>query len=345
MIIGLTGSLAAGKGIVSDFLKNKGFVYLSLSDELREVAKERKIEITRLNLQNLGNELRENMGKEVLAKLVVNKIKNQQYINVVIDGIRNPSEIEHLKNNLKNFYLISVDAPREERFKRLVERNRESDPKTWEEFLKVDDRDKGIGESDTGQNVGRCMSIADFNLINESNLDSIKLKVEELYEEIERKLPRPSWDEYFLDISKAVAKRATCNRGRSGCVIAKNKQILVTGYVGSPAGLPHCDEVGHLMKTVIHEDGSQSQHCMRTTHAEQNAIAQAAKLGISIEGSTIYVRMTPCATCARMIITSGIKKVFCENRYHAGKESEEMFSKAGISIEFLSDLVVQYKNQ
>ena len=115
MIIGLTGSLAAGKGIVSDFLKNKGFVYLSLSDELREVAKERKIEITRLNLQNLGNELRENMGKEVLAKLVVNKIKNQQYINVVIDGIRNPSEIDHLKNNLKNFYLISVDAPREER--------------------------------------------------------------------------------------------------------------------------------------------------------------------------------------------------------------------------------------
>ena len=79
--------------------KNKGFVYLSLSDELREVAKERKIEITRLNLQNLGNELRENMGKEVLAKLVVNKIKNQQYINVVIDGIRNPSEIDHLKNN------------------------------------------------------------------------------------------------------------------------------------------------------------------------------------------------------------------------------------------------------
>jgi len=345
MIIGLTGSLAAGKGVISDFLKQKGFVYLSLSDELREVAKEKKIEVTRLNLQNLGNELRENMGKEVLAKLVADKINNQQYLDAIVDGIRNHNEVEYLKNNLKNFYLISVDALKENRFNRLVARNRESDPKTWEEFLKVDERDKGIGESESGQNVGKCMGMADFTLINDADFESVRLKVEELYEEIERKLPRPTWDEYFLEISKAVAKRATCSRGRSGCVIAKNKQILVTGYVGSPPGLPHCDEVGHLMKTIIHEDGSQSQHCMRTTHAEQNAIAQAAKLGIPLEGSIIYVRMTPCATCARMIITSGINRVVCENKYHAGKESEEMFKQAGVSLEFIDENVVQYKNQ
>ncbi len=67
---------------------------------------------------------------------------------------------------------------------------------------------------------------------------------------------RPTWDEYFMEVTRAVAKRATCDRGRSGCVIAKDKQILVTGYVGSAAGLPHCDEVGHQMKTIRHEDGS-----------------------------------------------------------------------------------------
>ena len=107
---------------------------------------------------------------------------------------------------------------------------------------------------------------------------------------------RPHWDNYFMEICDTVAKRATCGRGRSGCVIAKDNRILVTGYVGSPAGLPHCDEVGHQLKQMIHEDGSVTQHCVRTVHAEQNAICQAAKNGISIEGATLYCRMTPCRT-------------------------------------------------
>src|SRR3989344_6936165 len=88
---------------------------------------------------------------------------------------------------------------------------------------------------------------------------------------------RPSWDEYFINIANEVSKRATCDRGKSGCVIVKDKHILTTGYVGSPAGLPHCDEVGHLFKTTTHENGKITQHCMRTTHAEQNAICQSAK--------------------------------------------------------------------
>ena len=156
---------------------------------------------------------------------------------------------------------------------------------------------------------------------------------------------RPSWDEYFMGITKAVAKRATCDRGKSGCVIARNKQILVTGYVGSPVGLPHCDEVGHQMKTTVHEDGKKSQHCVRTTHAEQNAICQAAKLGVSIDGATLYCQMTPCFTCAKMIINAGIKRVVCEKKYHAGKDSEELFKKAGIELEILNDEVQKYLNQ
>ena len=157
------------------------------------------------------------------------------------------------------------------------------------------------------------------------------------------KYTRPSWDEYF--IAGTVSKRATCDRGRSGCVIARDKQILVTGYVGSPKGLPHCDEVGHLMKKVLHEDGRISQHCMRTVHAEQNAICQAARLGISLEGATLYCRMTPCRTCAMLIINCGIKRVVCERKYHDGKESEEMFIQAGIPIENIIDEVQDYKDQ
>lgn len=161
----------------------------------------------------------------------------------------------------------------------------------------------------------------------------------------EQKNHRPSWDEYFMDIAKTVAERATCDRGRSGCVIARDKQILVTGYVGSPKGLPHCDEVGHQMKTTTHEDGSQTQHCVRTTHAEQNAIVQAAKLGVSINGATLYCKMTPCPTCAKMIINASIKRVVCEKKYHAGQESEELFKTAGVEISFFDDRVEEYDKQ
>ena len=161
----------------------------------------------------------------------------------------------------------------------------------------------------------------------------------------EEKYIRPSWDEYFMEAARVIGKRATCDRGRSGCLIARDKQILVTGYVGSPKSMPHCDEVGHQMKATIHEDGHQSMHCVRTAHAEQNAIVQAARLGIAIDGATVYCKMTPCAVCAKMIVNAGIKRVVCEKRYHAGSESEEIFRQVGIELEYFEDKIEQYANQ
>lgn len=160
-----------------------------------------------------------------------------------------------------------------------------------------------------------------------------------------KKHVRPSWDEYFMEIAGTVAKRATCDRGRSGCVIVRDKQILVTGYVGSPRGLPHCDETGHLIKKVNHEDGRVTQHCVRTVHAEQNAICQAARLGISLQGATLYCRMTPCRTCAMLIINCGIVRVVCERKYHDGDESEKMFRLAGIELLYVFDEVQEYDKQ
>jgi dCMP deaminase len=110
-------------------------------------------------------------------------------------------------------------------------------------------------------------------------------------------------------------------------------------------GLPHCDDVGHLFKKVINEDGKISNHCVRTVHAEQNAICQAARLGISLEGATIYCRMTPCRTCAMMIINCGIVRVVCERKYHAGAESEELFKHAGIKLEYIHNEIQEYSNQ
>jgi len=155
---------------------------------------------------------------------------------------------------------------------------------------------------------------------------------------------RPSWDEYFMEMANAISKRATCDRGKSGCAIVRDRQVLVTGYVGSPAGFPHCDEVGHQMKKVVHEDGEVTEHCVRTIHAEQNAICQAAKLGIPIQGATLYCRMTPCRTCAMLIINCGLKRVVCERKYHAGGESEEMFRQAGIELDYKHNEVQEYQS-
>lgn len=156
---------------------------------------------------------------------------------------------------------------------------------------------------------------------------------------------RPSWDEYFMEVADTIAKRATCDRGRSGCVIARDSRLLVTGYVGSPTGLPHCDDAGHTMKTMVHEDGSESQHCVRTVHAEQNAMCQAAKLGVPLDGATLYCRMTPCRVCTMLIINCGIRRVVCQREYHAGAESEAMFEEAAVALEFMLEGVQQYPNQ
>lgn len=170
--------------------------------------------------------------------------------------------------------------------------------------------------------------------------EEAKIKV---YNKIEKYI-RPSWDEYFIEVSRIVATRATCDRGMSGCVIIKDKQILTTGYVGSPKGLPHCCKVGHLFKKTIHENGEITNHCVRTIHAEQNAICQAAKLGIPLEGATLYCKMEPCAVCAKLIINCGIVRVVCEKHYHGAKETAEMFKKAKVKLEVLSNELETYEN-
>ena len=153
---------------------------------------------------------------------------------------------------------------------------------------------------------------------------------------------RPSWDDYFMEVAHAISKRATCDRGKSGCVIARDRQLIVSGYVGAPSGFAHCDEVGHQLKKMTHENGEITEHCMRTVHAEQNAICQAARLGVSISGATVYTRMTPCRTCAMLLINCGIKRVVCERRYHFALESEEMFRQAGIQLDYIFDEVQEY---
>lgn len=111
---------------------------------------------------------------------------------------------------------------------------------------------------------------------------------------------RESWDEYFMEIAHTVAKRSTCDRKKVGAVIVRDKTILSTGYNGSIRGEPHCDDEGHMM-----EDG----HCVRTVHAEANAIGQAAKMGVGIDEAVMYVTASPCWPCFKLIANSGISRI------------------------------------
>ena len=138
---------------------------------------------------------------------------------------------------------------------------------------------------------------------------------------------RLSWDKYFMEIAKMVAKRSTCDRRNVGAVIVKDKNILSTGYNGSPKGLPHCDEAGHEIS-----DG----HCVRTIHAEANALIQAAKHGVAVDGAVMYLTDSPCYDCFKMLVTSGIKEVvygeYYDSRYDSSSKVLKLAKKAGIKI-------------
>tara|TARA_Y100000034_G_scaffold134217_1_gene201992 strand:- start:45 stop:1127 length:1083 start_codon:yes stop_codon:yes gene_type:complete len=360
MIIGVTGTYAAGKGEIVNILVEKGFKHYSVRGFLEKELMNRGLSIDRDHMINLANELRERFGSSYLAEKLY-ELAQRDGGDVVIESLRNPGEIMALRAK-KEFYLMAVDADPKIRYSRIPDRASSTDSVSFEKFIEQETREME-SEDPNKQNLNKCISMSEIRLENNGSIGDLKIKVEKVLNDIQvsravkvennnnnnnnlsKKHVRPTWDEYFMSIADITGSRGTCDRGRAGCVIVRDKHILVGGYAGSPKGLPHCDEVGHLMKTVTHEDGSESRHCLRTAHAEQNAICQAAKLGIAIEGSTIYTRMTPCATCAKMIINVGIKRVVCEKIYHAGSESVRLFEDAGIKLEILDDQLEEYVDQ
>ncbi|HFD04792.1 MAG TPA: cytidine deaminase [Firmicutes bacterium] len=151
-------------------------------------------------------------------------------------------------------------------------------------------------------------------------------------------MERPSWDEYFMQITELVKERSTCLRRKVGAVIVKNKRILTTGYNGPPEGFKHCDELGGCIRDRLHIPSGQRQELSRAVHAEQNAIVQAAKMGISIDGGTIYVTNHPCVICTKMLINAGIKRIIYKEGY-PDELSKEMLKEGNIEVIQFSDLV------
>lgn len=141
---------------------------------------------------------------------------------------------------------------------------------------------------------------------------------------------RPTWDEYFLEIANVAKKRSTCLRRQVGAVIARDNRILATGYNGVPTGIKHCEEVGCLRDKLNIPSGERHELC-RGSHAEQNAIVNAANFGISLKDSTIYINTQPCILCTKMIINAGILRVVYEEGY-PDELSLSMIEESGIEL-------------
>ena len=137
---------------------------------------------------------------------------------------------------------------------------------------------------------------------------------------------RPNWDEYFLKLAMLASERATCPRMHCGCILVKNKNVIATGYNGSIPGDEHCEDVGCLLV---------DNHCVRTVHAEMNAVVKAARRCQAVDGATAYVTNMPCTACAKSFMTAGVKRVVVFSDYH-DTMAEEFFAKAKVTIDRLT---------
>ncbi len=331
MIIGLTGKNGAGKGEVAKFLQERGFHYFSLSDVLREEAGKEGKPVTRDILVDLGNRLRGEFGPGVLAEKIFPRLDPEKHY--VIDSVRHPSEIQVLRRR-RDFILANVRAPEKLRFERLKQRGRESDPKTFEAFKQLETREaESARKSD--QQLDQAIAMADVVLENTGPLKMLHEQVKQVLIEFSRKETRPEWDDYFMGIAKVVALRSNCIKRKVASVVVKDKRIIATGYNGTPRGVKNCSEGGCPRCNNIGLSGKNLEECL-CSHAEENAIVQSAYHGVNIKDAVLYTTFSPCLTCTKMIINSGLKEVIYNIDYPLGEVSLQLLKEAGVMIKKLA---------
>lgn len=155
-------------------------------------------------------------------------------------------------------------------------------------------------------------------------------------------MSRPSWHEYFMKITELVSTRATCLRRKVGAIIVRDRRILTTGYNGPPENIVHCEDRGGCMRDELKIPSGQRMELSRAIHAEQNAIIQAAKMGISIQDSTLYVTTHPCFTCAKMLINAGVKEIIYKDGY-PDEFAKEILKEAGVKVIKFEELIKEEK--
>lgn len=330
MIIGLTGKNGAGKGEVAKYLQDRGFHYYSLSDALREAAGKEAGKVTRDVLVELGNRLRNEKGPGVLAEQVFSRLDPEKHY--VVDSIRHPSEVDVFRRR-SDFILATVRAPQRLRFERIRQRGRENDPKTFEDFVALEEREAASPEA-SDQQLDKAIGMADIVFDNAGPLKMLHDKVKEVLLDLSKKQTRPDWDDYFMGIAKVVALRSNCMKRKVAAVIVKDKRIIATGYNGTPRGVKNCSEGGCPRCNSVEPSGKGLEECL-CSHAEENAIVQSAYHGVSIKDSGIYTTFSPCLMCTKMIINGGIKEVVYNISYPMSGLSVKLLEEAGVRVKKL----------
>ncbi len=327
MIIGLTGKNGSGKTAVCEFLKSRGFVFRSLSDEIREEIRNKGLEITRERLIQVGNELRTEFGPGVLAERILEGLESDQ--NYVIDSIRNPSEVNVLKQN-GQFTLLEIEADPEIRFKRTLERGRESTPQTLDRFLEEESEELD-SENPAKQQLNATGRFADLTVANNETLEKLHQKLEQILPPLMSRFERPSWDAYFMNIAKVVAMRSNCMKRKVAAIIVKDRRVISTGYNGTPRGARNCNEGGCPRCNNMAQSGTALDECL-CCHGEENAITQAAYHGTSLKGATLYTTYSPCLLCTKMIINSGIQEVVYNLDYPLNERAQSLLQECGVLL-------------
>jgi len=327
MIIGLTGRNAAGKGEVARFLQERGFIYSSLSDMLREELKKRHIAPTRDHLTRIGNELREAHGPGILAQRMIDSLGESQ--NHVVDSFRNPSEVEAFERR-PDFVLWAVIAKPEIRFERLKARKRESDPETLAHFMAVEEREAHNTDPHK-QSLTACEKKASLKIQNNGSIDDLEKRLTTILRTLLKSYKRPSWDQYFMHIAQVVASRSNCLKRKVAAVIVKDGRIISTGYNGTPRNTKNCFEGGCPRCNAVGPSGKDLGECF-CSHGEENAITQSAYHGIAIKGATLYTTFSPCLLCTKMIINAGLNEVVYNESYPLTTNAVALMKEAGVSL-------------
>ena len=229
--------------------------------------------------------------------------------------------------------LAAVKAPERLRFERLKLRARENDPKIFEEFLELEQREaQSVNSND--QQLDKAIALQDALVENTGPLRALHEKAKEVLLEFSKKQQRPEWDPYFMGIAKVVALRSNCIKRKVAAVIVKDKRIIATGYNGTPRGVKNCSEGGCPRCNAIDASGKGLEECL-CSHAEENAIVQSAYHGVNIKDSTIYTTFSPCLMCTKMIINAGIREVVFNMDYPLAEISFDLFRQAGVSVKKL----------
>lgn len=330
MIIGITGTLASGKGSVVDILKEKGFKHYSVREFLTKELKKINLEINRDNLVMIGNKLREENSPSYIAEELYEEARKEGG-NCVIESLRAPGEVISLKKK-GSFYLIAVDANVKLRYIRASSRMSETDKISFDDFISQEMREI-YSEDPTKQNIGRCIEMADFIIQNNGSLSDLHDKVNRIIKEMPGKREDYiSWDDYFMGVSVLSGKRSKDPSTQVGaCIVNPDKRIVGVGYNGFPKGCP--DEKFPWSR----EGAPLDTKYLYVVHAELNAILNS--IGENLKNCTMYIALFPCNECAKAIIQAGIKKISYLSDKYAETDSviaaKKMFDSAEVKYEQL----------